>query len=60
MFTYLGITFLIPSTFLAGIQNEANNFGDLTESGLVENDTFGNFMQLVTQMEELSLAQELV
>ena len=32
-----------PSTFLAGIQNESNNSGDLTNTGLVEGTNFVTF-----------------
>ena len=43
LFAYLGTSGTAPTTFLAGIQNEAGNFGDLTGSGLVEGSTFINF-----------------
>ncbi|RAJ18122.1 T9SS type A sorting domain-containing protein [Olleya aquimaris] len=43
LFAYLGTDENNPTTFLAGIQNEANNFGDLTGSGLVEGTTFVTF-----------------
>lgn len=43
LFAYLGTDENTPTTFLAGIQNEVNNFGDLTGSGLTEGSTFVTF-----------------
>ncbi len=43
LFAYLGTSGPTPTTFLAGIQNEAGNFGNLTGSGLTEGSTFINF-----------------
>ena len=43
LFAYLGTSGSMPTTFLAGIQNEAGNFGNLTGSGLTEGSTFINF-----------------
>lgn len=42
-FFYLGTDENTPTTFLAGIQNEDNNFGDLIGSGLTEGTTFVTF-----------------
>ncbi|MGB1232472.1 MAG: hypothetical protein ACPG5M_09550, partial [Winogradskyella sp.] len=43
LFAYVGTDENTPTTFLSGIQNEANNFGDLTGSGLTEGTTFVTF-----------------
>ncbi|PIB33551.1 hypothetical protein BFP78_04640 [Gaetbulibacter sp. 5U11] len=42
LFAYIGSA-NAPTTFLAGIQNESNNEGDLNSAGLVEGDTFFTF-----------------
>ena len=42
IYAYIGAP-TSPTVFLAGIQNEANNEGDLAGSGLVEGDTFFTF-----------------
>ncbi|WP_435255335.1 T9SS type A sorting domain-containing protein [Tenacibaculum sp. A30] len=44
LFAYLG-TVEAPTIFLAGIQNEAGNYGDLTGSGLTEGSTFINLFE---------------
>ncbi|WP_299439149.1 lamin tail domain-containing protein [uncultured Aquimarina sp.] len=43
LFAYIGTDENTPTTFLAGIQNETNNQGDLTGSGLTDGSTFITF-----------------
>lgn len=43
IFAYTGTDPFTPTTFIAGIQNEPNNFGNLANTGLVEGTTFVTF-----------------
>ncbi|CAL2075257.1 T9SS type A sorting domain-containing protein [Tenacibaculum sp. 190524A05c] len=43
IFAFIGTNGTTPTTFLAGIQNETGNFGNLAGTGLTEGTTFVNF-----------------
>lgn len=43
LFAYLGTSETNPTTYLAGVQNEIGNQGDLTDTGLTEGTTFVTF-----------------